>query len=206
MQKNAYLVPATALSVALAFGVVALAGQGRPANATGECKDGTFSTAAAKSGACSGHGGVKTWFADEGKGSVKADAKAAGKSTKSAAKSTGAMTKDAAKDAGDASKSAAKATKDTASTVGSATAKGAATAGSATKDAADATGKATVKGAKATGNATKEAGGAVKNAVTPRPSDSPKDATGKCKDGTYTHAKEHSGACSSHGGVAEWYK
>jgi hypothetical protein len=25
-----------------------------------------------------------------------------------------------------------------------------------------------------------------------------------CKDGTYSHAKGHSGACSRHGGVAEW--
>ncbi len=29
-------------------------------------------------------------------------------------------------------------------------------------------------------------------------------ATAKCKDGTYSHAKQHKGACSKHGGVAEW--
>ena len=29
-------------------------------------------------------------------------------------------------------------------------------------------------------------------------------ATGQCRDGTYTHATHHSGACSSHGGVAKW--
>lgn len=29
-------------------------------------------------------------------------------------------------------------------------------------------------------------------------------ATAKCKDGSYSHAKQHSGACSKHGGVAEW--
>jgi hypothetical protein len=34
----------------------------------------------------------------------------------------------------------------------------------------------------------------------------PADATAKCKDGTYSHSKHHSGACSYHGGVAEWYK
>ena len=29
-------------------------------------------------------------------------------------------------------------------------------------------------------------------------------ATGQCRDGTFTHATHHSGACSSHGGVAKW--
>ena len=32
----------------------------------------------------------------------------------------------------------------------------------------------------------------------------PAGATGQCKDGTYTHATHHSGACSSHGGVTKW--
>ena len=29
-------------------------------------------------------------------------------------------------------------------------------------------------------------------------------ATAKCKDGTMSHSKQHSGACSKHGGVAQW--
>lgn len=32
----------------------------------------------------------------------------------------------------------------------------------------------------------------------------PAGATGQCKDGSYTHATHHSGACSRHGGVARW--
>ena len=29
-------------------------------------------------------------------------------------------------------------------------------------------------------------------------------ATAKCKDGTYSHSKTHSGSCSKHGGVQDW--
>ncbi len=32
----------------------------------------------------------------------------------------------------------------------------------------------------------------------------PVGATGQCRDGTYTHAKTHTGACSRHGGVVKW--
>ena len=32
----------------------------------------------------------------------------------------------------------------------------------------------------------------------------PQGAIAKCKDGSYSHAKQHSGACSKHGGVAQW--
>ena len=32
----------------------------------------------------------------------------------------------------------------------------------------------------------------------------PTGATGKCKDGTFTMSKTHSGACSHHGGVDKW--
>jgi hypothetical protein len=32
----------------------------------------------------------------------------------------------------------------------------------------------------------------------------PTGATAKCKDGTYSKSKSHSGACSHHGGVDQW--
>jgi hypothetical protein len=35
-------------------------------------------------------------------------------------------------------------------------------------------------------------------------SNNPAGAAAQCKDGTYSHAKSHSGACSHHGGVAKW--
>lgn len=41
---------------------IAQAPAAKPSNATGQCKDGSYSTAASKSGACRGHNGVKDWY------------------------------------------------------------------------------------------------------------------------------------------------
>jgi hypothetical protein len=100
------------------------------------------------------------------------------------------------------SKKAAKAAKEDTKAAGAATKEAAKDTGKATKDAAKATKDATKSTAKATKNGAQRAA----NAVKPKPSDAPADATAKCKDGSYSHATQHRGACSGHGGVAEWYK
>ena len=48
-----------------------------PAGSTGECKDGTYTQAESKRGACKGHGGVKDWYAGKKSESKAAAAPAA---------------------------------------------------------------------------------------------------------------------------------
>jgi hypothetical protein len=61
--KSAIRLMAVATGLLAAYVAVAQAPAGAPAGSTGQCKDGTYSTAASKQGACRGHQGVKEWYA-----------------------------------------------------------------------------------------------------------------------------------------------
>ncbi|HKE40847.1 MAG TPA: DUF3761 domain-containing protein [Casimicrobiaceae bacterium] len=62
-----------------------------PSGSTGQCKDGSYTSAENKRGACKGHGGVKEWYASENKSEEKS-AKSGTKSSESKTTSTSAST------------------------------------------------------------------------------------------------------------------
>ena len=108
----------------------------------------------------------------------------------SAVKKAGENVKETAKKAGHDVKETAKKT-------GHDVKEGAKKAGRATAEAAEKVGDKTKDAGKKTGRAADKAEDKVADKFADK-------ATAKCKDGTLSHAKNHTGACSRHGGVAEW--
>lgn len=89
-----------------------------------------------------------------------------------------------------------------------AAAKAAKSTAKAESKAAKADVKADTKAAKTTARAeTKVAAKSAKaESKTSASATDANGATAKCKDGTYSHAANRRGACSKHGGVADWLK
>jgi len=140
LQAISTSVKVSLVAIALAIGgllPVSAYAKAKPKDATAQCADGTFSKAKTKQGACSKHGGVKTWF---GVASESAPSSAPAPQPPSTPATKTVTTKETS-------------TKRVASSANAA-----------------------------------------------------QNATAKCKDGTFSYSKHHTGACSHHGGVAEWYK
>ena len=164
---------------------------GVPIGATFECKDGSYSTAKTTSGACSRHGGV-----DHALGGAAATppAPASSRSRSTSTAPSGGEASGATFQCKDGSYSKARSAQGACSSHGGVD--HALTAEPAASPAATTTPAAAAGGSAASGKAPTVA----------RPFDAPANATAKCRDGTYSASQQHSGSCSHHGGVAEWYQ
>lgn len=189
------------------------------------CKDGSFSDNSGR-GACSGHGGV----ALKGEAELKSDKqvkarKESAKDYDKDAKRAEKQNKEAAKEADKADKEELKANREARKDV----IKSDKEARKANKDAMEEAKKPQVTCKDGTIKSGRMGcfghGGVAKTDLEPREQRtrgdrktatgsggdepggvtmSPTGATARCKDGKYSHAKHHTGACSNHGGVDKW--
>ena len=166
------------------------AAKGVPIGATFQCKDGSYSTAKTSTGACSRHGGVDHPM---GGGAATTTAPAAGAGAAASAPASGAAPASATFQCKDGTYSTAKTSQGACSRHGGV-------------DHALTGATAAAPAAAAPPSGPKEAPATGKAQTVARPADAPANATAKCRDGTYSASQQHSGTCSHHAGVAEWYQ
>jgi len=173
----------TKVTTALAVLAFAIAGSvsAQQVKVGSVCKDGTTDKVVGR-GACSRHGGVDKDATAKAEAAAKASAASAAKA------SAGAMV--TCKDG-----STSKPGRGACSGHGGVGAAAAVPAPAAAKAAPTAKVPKAAPAAAAPSVASGTGGGVDNNAA---------GATAKCKDGAYSHSKSHKGACSRHGGVAQW--
>ena len=190
-----FLLGAVASAIAL-FSAASLEAQA----AATICKDGTTSVSAGR-GACSGHGGVDKKAVSREKKVVKSETKASKAVTK---KTPGAQVTTICAD-GTTSNSTGRGT-----CSGHGGAKGAEATSKKTgapipapNTAAAPRASTPTPRASATARTRANANSAVVGSGA-ADDNNPVGAIARCKDGLYSHARNHRGACSKHGGVASW--
>jgi hypothetical protein len=166
-----------------------------PKGATAQCGDGSYSHAQTERGACSQHGGVKAWW-----GPV-VSAPAPPSAGRKGAPATASVPKGASGQCVDGTYTRAKSQQGACSQH-----RGVKTwyADAAPVAPAPRPAPRSIPPAPPVAPAPRPAPEARR--VPASPVNGPQGATAKCRDGTYSFAKHHTGACSYHRGVAEWFR
>ena len=165
-----------------------------PKDATGQCTDGSYTTAKTEAKGCLKHGGVKSWYggtsaAAASAPSASSTATAAPEPTPNVSASAGTQPKDATGQCTDGSYTTAKTQ-----------AKGCLKHGGV-KSWYGASSAAAASSPSPTATAAPQPAPNVSASTKSQP----KDATGQCTDGSYTTAKTQARGCLKHGGVRTWY-